>query len=301
MNGGDRHLRVLVTGAGGFVGRRVLLRHPAVWDVVALSRQELAPYDGVQAVRLDAVEAVLPPEILDPFDAVIHLAGNSDHGLATREPWRDVAATAAVAAALLTRVRTRRVVVLSSAAVYAGLEGPVGPDLCIDPTMPYALSKRYVEGLVGDLVRHSRIDGGLVLRLYNVFGPGERASRLIPRVVAAAREGRKFRLSGDPHSLSDPLYIDDVVDVLIAAVESSLSGTLDLCGGDPTALLDQVGRIAVALDLPIPEIESEPDPDQTPIRFWSDPKPTLRALDLSPFITFPAAVRHYGLEVGWLS
>lgn len=301
MTAAPRARRVLVTGAGGFVGRRVLHRRPPDWDLVALSRQQLAPIEGVRMARMDAVGTALPPEVLEPFDALIHLAGNSDHGLAAREPWTDVAATAGVAAALLTRVATRRVVVLSSAAVYAGLEGPVNPDLCLSPTMPYALSKRYVEGLVGDLVRRRRVEGGLVLRLYNVFGPGERSSRLIPRVVAAAREGRGFRLTGDPSALSDPLHIDDLVDVLIAAVDSPVSGTLDVCGGDPTPLLDQVGRIALALDLPVPAIESEPDPDQTPIRFWSDPVPTLWSLGLPPFSTFAAAVRRYGHEVGWLA
>ncbi|MGZ6345797.1 MAG: NAD-dependent epimerase/dehydratase family protein [Candidatus Limnocylindrales bacterium] len=298
---GDGRRRVLLTGAGGFVGRRVMLRRPAAWDLVALSRQELPPHDGVSPVRLGALEAALPPPLEEPFDAVIHLAGNSDHGLAVREPWSDVAATAAVAAALLTRVRTSRVVVLSSAAVYAGREGLVGPALCVQPTMPYALSKRYVEGLVGDLVARGRVDGGVILRLYNVFGPGERASRLIPRVVAAAREGRTFRLTGDPRSLSDPLHIDDVVDVLVAAAESAYSGTLDLCGGDARPLVDQIGRIATALELPVPVIEALPDPDQTPIGFWSDPRPTMRALALPPLMAFPAAIRRYGMEVGWLS
>ena len=116
--------RVLVTGAGGFIGGHVLRRAPDDWDVVALSTRP-APAttraDWLTFASVDALPAALGER---PFDAVIHLAGNADHGLAVREPWRDVEATAVLGARLLSAVRARRIVLLSSAAVYAGLVGP---------------------------------------------------------------------------------------------------------------------------------------------------------------------------------
>ncbi|HLO34935.1 MAG TPA: NAD-dependent epimerase/dehydratase family protein, partial [Candidatus Deferrimicrobium sp.] len=79
MTSGRR--RVLVTGAGGFVGRHVLAARPADWDVVALTRQDIGSGPGLTPIQTPPPGEALPPELRRPFDAVIHLAGNADHGL----------------------------------------------------------------------------------------------------------------------------------------------------------------------------------------------------------------------------
>jgi nucleoside-diphosphate-sugar epimerase len=293
--------RVLVTGAGGFVGRHVLAARPSDWDVVALTRQEIAPGPRLAAVRTPPPGADLPPELAEPFDAVIHLAGNADHGLAVRAPWADLQATGVLAAELLARIRTRRLVVLSSAAVYAGLSGRVDPSMALDPPMAYALSKRYVEGLARVLVGSGAAGSSAILRLYNAFGPGERSTRLIPRVAAALHAGTPFTLTGAPDSLADPLHVDDVVRCLIAAAGGSDDVILDLCGGDAVELTETVARIAGALGFQPPEVILRPDADQVPIRFWSDPGPTFAALALGGPEAFVDAVRRYGGAAGWLA
>jgi nucleoside-diphosphate-sugar epimerase len=243
----------------------------------------------------------LPEPLSDPFDAVIHLAGNADHGLATRSPWLDLQATGVSGAAVLGQIRTRQVVLLSSAAVYAGLSGLVNPDDCLEPPMAYALSKRYMEGFVSTLEQSGRIAGATIVRLYNAFGSGERPTRLIPRVANAVRDGGPFVLTGDPTSLSDPVAVEDVVRVLYAGAALQVSGTFDLCGGDPRPLSEQVGRIAAALGYPSPPIQVELDPDQVPIRFWSDARPILEALQLDGLQPFDAAVRRYGTAERWFA
>lgn len=294
-------LRVLVTGAGGFVGRHVLAACPASWDVVALTRQEIPGGPRLATVRPPRPDEALPPELAAPFDAVIHLAGNADHGLAVREPWADLQATGVLAAAILARIATQRLVVLSSAAVYAGLDGKVDPTMAVDPPMAYALSKRYVEGLARALVAGGAVGSSAVLRLYNAFGPGERPTRLIPRVAAALAAATPFTLTGPPDSLADPVHVDDVVRCLVAAVDGSDDAVLDLCGGQPVELTETIARIAVALGFDPPNILLRPDPDQVPIRFWSDPGPTFTALGIGRPEPFADAVRRYGGAAGWFA
>lgn len=289
---------VLVTGAGGFIGS-ALLASDHGWHIDAVSRhsidRESVRWLPTDAVRHGAVDTS------SPYDAVVHLAGNANHRLAHESPWLDAQATAVLSAELLGRVSAAHLVVLSSAAVYAGHTGQVGPLTLVDPRMAYALSKLYVEGLARALVADGRFGGVTVLRLYNAFGPGERPSRLIPRVAEAVRANAAFRLTGATSSLADPLHVEDVARALVAAANRQPGGTLDVCGGDAKPLLEQVrviGRVLGRPDLTVAEI---PDPDEVPIGFWSDPSPTWRALDLDPPCAFADAVWRYARSAGWIT
>jgi UDP-glucose 4-epimerase len=247
------------------------------------------------------VDEALAPELAQGFDVIVHLAGNANHGLADQEPWADLMATGVLAASILGRIPTRRIVLLSSAAVYAGLSGRVDPARCVRPPMAYALSKLYVEGLVASLLAGGRVQSACIIRLYNAFGPGERPGRLIPRVVEAARNSRPFTLTGDPASLSDPVHVDDVVTCLLAAANGSVHGTFDLCGGDPVPLGDQVARIAQVLGLPELPLTIDPRPGETPIAFHSDPGPLSAALGIPRPEAFASGLRRYGEASGWIN
>lgn len=295
-----RPTRVLVTGGTGFIGRALLTSIPTHWTALAATRRDVALPAGIESVPLPTENEPLPPRLAEGFDVLIHLAGNSNHGLAEREPWTDLEATGRVGALVVGRVPARRIVCLSSAAVYAGLVGPVSPVSCVRPPMAYALSKLYVEGLVQSRVASGAAESAAVLRLYNAFGPGERPTRLIPRVADAVSSGAEFVLSGDPNSLSDPVHVDDVVRALIAAAESSVSGIFDLCGGDPVPLRRQVDRIASAIGKPLNRVRVEQRAGETPISFYSDVGPTCAALGVPPPEPFGAATRRYALSAGWL-
>lgn len=299
MTSPSRPIRVLVTGGTGFIGQALLASVPPHWTVVATTRSDAVLPSGVEAVPLPTGAESLPSLLAEGFDVLVHLAGNSNHGLAEREPWTDLEATARVGALIVGQVPARRIVHLSSAAVYAGLVGRVSPASCARPPMAYALSKLYVEGLVQSRVARGDAEGAAILRLYNAFGSGERATRLIPRVAEAALSGTEFVLSGDPDSLSDPIHVDDVVRALVAAAESSVSGTFDLCGGDPVPLRRQLDRIASAIGRPLRGIRVEPREGEVPIAFTSDVGPTCAALGISRPEAFESAVRRYATSAGW--
>lgn len=300
MTSAPAPIRVLVTGGTGFIGRALLASIPTHWAVVATTRRDVALPDNVEPAPLPTRDEPLTSRLAEGFDVLIHLAGNSNHGLAEREPWSDLEATAGLGAMIVGRVPARRIVHLSSAAVYAGLVGPVSPSACVRPPMAYALSKLYVEGLVHGRVASGAAESASVLRLYNAFGPGERPTRLIPRVAEAVATGAEFVLSGDPDSLSDPVHVDDVVRALVAAAESSVSGTFDLCGGDPVPLRRQLDRIASAIGHPLGSVRVEPRDGEVPIAFYSDVAPTCAAFGIPRPEPFEAATRRYAVSAGWV-
>ena len=71
---GARLMRVLVTGANGFVGRRLLETHSGGHELVALARTRGPELPGVEWIEHDLVEPLADARLPDRIDAVIHLA-----------------------------------------------------------------------------------------------------------------------------------------------------------------------------------------------------------------------------------
>jgi nucleoside-diphosphate-sugar epimerase len=90
------------------------------------------------------------------------------------------------------------------------------------------------------------------LRLFNVFGPGEAASRLIPAIIAHLKVNSIVALSrGD--QVRDFLYIDDVIRGIVLAAEASLEGRhgpFNLCSGQPVSVKEVALAVATVMNKP---------------------------------------------------
>jgi len=134
-------VKLLVTGASGFIGRNLLLAVPRDWEVVAtFHRNDLAGFCRVNAlanvtpVRADLSAGDLPPAVRTGFDGCVFLAANGDPARSVAEPLLDLRWNAASLVALLEGVTCGRLVFMSSGAVYDGLRGPVSPMLTFEPS-----------------------------------------------------------------------------------------------------------------------------------------------------------------------
>lgn len=197
-----------VTGAGGFIGRRLCAALRPHGRVVAVLRRDAAgPWDEMIAVDLARDE--IPPGAFDGAAAVFHCAGKAhavierhadvaEYGRVNVEGTRRVLEAAA-------RGGVRRLVFASS--VKAGGEG----DGESEPSTPYGRSKREAE----DLVLHGRyLSEPVVLRLSLVYGPGVEGNLGgMWRAVKSRRFPPPPR-SGNRRSM---VHVDDVVRVAVAA------------------------------------------------------------------------------------
>jgi len=155
-------------------------------------------------------------------------------------------APAVLAAASAERVP---VVLASSAAVY-GRQGDeaVREDAPLAPQTPYGLEKLAAETAARAAHRAEGLPA-LCLRFFNIYGPGQIASRPLSGVVAkylsALAAGRLLEVEGDGGQKRDFLFVDDAVAFLRAAM-AWLRATggyaeLNACTGQPVTILELAG------------------------------------------------------------
>jgi UDP-glucose 4-epimerase len=251
-------MRLLITGASGFLGKNTLLAVPRDWDVVAVYhatadfpeflacsklthvravRSDLTNTDDVRAMRRIA-------EARGPIDAVLYFAANGDPAASARDPLGDLNLNAVAPLTFLEHCPVRRLVYLSSGAVYDGLCGPVTPASHVDPHLPYAISKLASERYIRFYADRRGAPSSYVnVRFFGAYGPFEPLRKITTRFLTAVRRSdREFALRGDGRNLIDFMHVDDAVRGLLALVTDSRPDriTIDFASGHPTSVNDIV-------------------------------------------------------------
>ncbi|MBA0124348.1 NAD(P)-dependent oxidoreductase [Haloechinothrix sp. YIM 98757] len=242
-------MRVVVTGAAGFLGR-ALVRHLACHGtVVGIDRAAQTPRPGLVPVTADLLDGdPLVHEALADADAVFHLAGSTDvrdqrPDAAERRHRDNVLATETVLDAVPMRTR---LLVTSSSSVYGGSR-PGRPSTENDTPRPlgtYASSKLAVERRCAR--RHAAGGDVLVVRPFTVAGEGQRPGMGLARWIESARAGRPLRLLGSPERTRDLTDVMQVVRALAELAQAEATGTVNLgtgVGHSLAGMAAAVGRV----------------------------------------------------------
>jgi UDP-glucose 4-epimerase len=252
-------VKVVLTGASGFIGRNVLLRAPVDWEIVAVAHttpgleafvaeHQLAHVRVVRCDLADANAVRAAAGSIGESDAVLYLAANGDPAASAERPRWDLDSNTAALVTFLDACRTGHVVYLSSGAVYDGLSGPVSPATAVSPVLPYAISKLASEQYLRFFCERRRTVGSYVnVRFFGAYGPYEPQRKITTRWMLALAAGqREFVVRGDGRNLIDFMYVDDAVDGLLALVRASgWSATIDFASGSPVSVnsvVDAMGR-----------------------------------------------------------
>ena len=288
-------MRYLVTGASGFVGSRLVRRLAEAGEELAGTFFGDAPRPtGVEMREIDlrdraALNAVV--EELDP-QVIIHLAGLSHVGAS----WRALADYFQVNVLgtenLLRAAAGRRLVMASSAEVYGLVpedEQPLSEERRLAPQSPYALTKAAAERLVLPA-------GGIIVRSFNVVGPGQAANFALPAFaaqLAAIRAGSQKAILkvGNLAACRDFLHLDDAVDGYLAVAARGIEGEVyNLGSGETRSIGDMLDRL-VAVSRVAARVEIDPQrfrPVDLPL-LQADAS-RLRALGWAPRRTLEAAL-----------
>ena len=243
---------VLVTGATGFVGSHVMRAlRGAGHRVLALVRAEARARWTQEPVGVDVVEGDLArPDSLTvlgslDFDVVCHLAGRmpqrSERENAIEPMWSgNVETTRHLVNALPNAVR--HIVYASSIDVYRPVGGSfLTEDQPADPTTAYGRSKLVTESLLSQACGGAGM-GLTVLRLAQVFGPGEQPIKAIPSFIARIAAGQVPTIYGDGSELRSFVYVEDAAQAFVRAVAAQCLGTFNIAG-PPVSIADALATI----------------------------------------------------------
>jgi len=271
-------MKVLVTGAAGFIGSKVcelLLRNGHVvfgldnlndaYDV-RLKRWRLSQLQGKPGFEFQMLDIMDREGLMQLFTrltadgdvkmshatgaeqpwqwAVVNLAARAGVRQSVENPWVYIDTNVTGTLNLLELSRefgVRKFVLASTSSLYgASTELPFSENAPTDgPLSPYAASKKAAEGLCFTYHYLYGIDVS-VLRYFTVYGPGGRPDMSLFRFVQWISEGRPLTVYGDGTQSRDFTYVDDIALGTVAALRPIGYEVINLGSDKPVVLNDAI-------------------------------------------------------------
>ena len=266
----DGSPRILVTGAGGFVGGWMTARLRAALPEAKVMGAGRGGADGLsldvtQAAEVDALVARFRPT------ALVHLAGMASPVRAQAEPraaWDvNLFGTLNLAEAMLRHAPEARFVQAGSSEVYGGsfnaAGGTVNEGALLAPLNPYATTKAAADLLLGEMAAAGL--HAVRVRPFNHTGPGQSTAFAVPAFasqIAAIERGEREPVLrvGNLDTRRDFLDVRDVVEAyLLAATVPGLPRgiVLNVASGEPRRIGDVLDAL-LAMSGAVIRIERDP-------------------------------------------
>ena len=264
-------MKVLVTGAAGFIGSNLVTRLTEIAEVRGIDDLSTGYMRNIEGLDLDFIEGsildgALLAKAVSGCDAIVHLAARPSVPRSIAEPLRSHEVNATGTLRILDAARNLNnplVIVASSSSVYgANPTLPKSETALPMPMSPYAVSKLAAEQYTLAW-RYSYGMKTLPFRFFNVFGPNQAPDHdyaaVVPTFIASALRGDSLQINGDGLQSRDFTYVGTVCDVIADAVVKGTShnGPVNLAFGTRTSLMEVITNIEKILDTSLIRVHRE--------------------------------------------
>lgn len=252
-------MNIFVAGGSGFIGTNLvekLEKNKKKDDTITSVDIRVAPF--VDARKINQIM-----RFTRNADIVFDLANIPAHRLSMENPYRIIennyTSTLSIAEAVKRSKQCKKIVFLSSFAVYGNFQPPWDEDMITWATTPYGLGKMQCEELLLAYHKWYGLDV-IIIRPSNVFGENEHLHQplqVTPQWFQNAKEGIPLIVHGSK-TTRDFTYVQDIVQGTILASNKSGYEIYNLCSGRPTLLKDiayMVSDNVKVKDLPSHETE----------------------------------------------
>lgn len=240
-------MKVLLTGASGFIGRHALaaLRAQGIETVVLGRRSppEVAAQDFIEADLLASPDfAALMRQARATH--LLHLAWYAEHGRYWTSPlnlrWVDASVRLVEA---FCAAGGRHVVAAGTCAEYDWAQGYCREDAgALAPASLYGVAKDATRRLLTEVCKSRQV--GLTWgRIFFPYGPGEPAQKLVPSLIEVFR-GRRAPFAVNVGAYRDFLHVSDVAQAFVTLLRAEAMGPCNIGSGEPVRLGELIGQLA---------------------------------------------------------
>ena len=293
--------RVVVAGGAGFLGSHLCDFLVGRGDFVVClddlstgSRENIAHLLGDERFSLIVTDVSEKAELEDEskIDAVCNLASPASPPAYLARPFDTLAVGSEGTRRLLelTRAHDARFLMASTSEVYGDPE--VHPQVesyrgNVDPTGPrsvYDEAKRFAESLTMAMHRTHGVNVGIA-RIFNTYGPrlSPGDGRVVSNFIVQALRGEPLTVYGDGTQTRSLCYVDDEIRGLVALLDSSLTGPVNIGNPDERSMLD-LAHFVLEVTGSSSEIVFRPLPTDDPTRRCPDITLARNELGWSPTV-----------------
>lgn len=291
-------MNVLITGGAGFIGSNLANTLAAqghsvtAVDNLFLGRKENLN-DRVRFYEMSVMNRDAMTKIFQEknFDYVFHLAAFSSNPMFRPSPLEGLNVNIigfSNIIELCKKFGVKKLIYASTSSIYSGSEPPFLEDMPVKPKIHYEVSF-YARELIARAYKQDFGFDSAGLRFFSVYGFNERHkgefANLISQFIWSMKQNKQPVIYGDGEQTRDFIFISDVVDAIILATESKMSGVFNVGTGRSHSLNTVVDLInkslcsdikAEYMDNPLKNYVYNTQADTTKIKkFGYSPKTTL--------------------------
>ncbi len=293
--------KVLVTGAAGFLGSHLVdslladgHQVTGVDNFATGSRENLihlAQTEGFNLIEQDICDGLGELARLK-FDQIFHLASPASPPKYIAMPLETMHVNTSATELLLQYASKNgaRLLFASTSEVYGDPHehpqaesywGNVNP---IGPRSIYDEAKRFGETFVAHYQRHKLADA-VIIRIFNTYGPrmDPDDGRVVSSFIRDGIKGKSFQVFGDGKQTRSFCYVSDLIRGIRAAMDSKISGPVNLGNPNEFTLLELASEVGIALGIE-PDLEFKELPVDDPKQRQPDITYAKSALNWEPKI-----------------